>query len=106
MKTLTKSLNKIICAFGILLPLVSSILVLNGEISPLPLAAIFFGLILYFIYSNRSRLLPIIHCRTSCVLLWGIVIFAILARTYPLLTGMDYICQNDLSDTGVHYYAA
>lgn len=83
---------------------------LSGKIIDLPVAvcflAVFISIILVFIRRKKDIYVIPIN-KKSQIGIWIILLATgIGLRIFPVLTNMTYMCENNLSDTGVHFFAA
>lgn len=93
----------------LLLSVIVLVFSLSGKIIDLPVAvcflAVFISIILVFI--RRKKIYMISIDKKSQIGIWIILLATgIGLRILPVLMNMTYMCENNLSDTGVHFFAA
>lgn len=106
MKKAQKTIIDILCLLTFFILITAFILSISGGLK-LPFLAIIIAFLVLFLinYKNQSLQLVKALLENKAVLII-IVVLSILARLAPLILNLEYLCENNLSDTGVHYFGA
>lgn len=103
-----EKISQLLFSVSIIFLLIVFVLEINGGIGAPACLAVSFAIILAIVillFRKKNKQIQISK-KVKKVLLIIFVIIAIFARAAPLFIGMNHLCENNLSDTGIHYFGA
>lgn len=95
-----------LCALTLIILAIALIFSISGGLQ-FPFIAIVIAILAFLIIKYKKQSLRFAKTIFSNkYIIIAVVVLSIIARLAPLLFNFDYLCENNLSDTGVHYFGA